>query len=345
MNAISPAVADRISPFVADLKAHPAYRHVLAVVVSGSAARSEEVWSDGCLVSDIDLMIITASPSLRLARSIEAAVSRHRAFGVDGGRIPLGPLRSYRTFAFYEARCNGVVVDGDPSILTRIPAAPSETLPVWEAVRVVGNRLFEHVKLANGDSGPEVAVRKTYESLTEAALCVQGRYRPSYRERRAECLDSALPELAPGLQAKALAAADARLDGRPMEIGIVEARADLLVGFAQVLREYTGVSGLKEGLNRVSELEHHWRHRAYWAALMARGRRWNRIRVREDPIVGLWREAVDALQSGSPSPRLFADWKQCPQILKTDPRSVDTTDSGSARGAASGISRVQRGHP
>lgn len=345
MSAISAPVADRIAPFIDDLKAQPVYRHVLAVVVSGSAARSEEVWRDGRLVSDIDLMIVTASPSLRLAKSIDTVVGRHRPSGIDGGRIPLEPLRSYRTFAFFEARCNGVVVDGDRSILARMPALPTEALPRWEAVRVVGNRLFEHVKLANGDSTPDVAVRKTYESLTEAALGMQGRYRPSYRERRAACLDSPLPELAPGLRDKVLAAADARLDGQSIGIGVDEARMDLLAGFAYVLREYTGASGLEDGLHRVATLEHHWRHRAYWSASMARERRWDRIRMSEDPIVGLWRDAADGLRSGTPSRQLLADWKRCPQILKRDRRSADAAVPGSVRGAVGSGPRDQRGRP
>jgi len=66
--------------------------------------------------------------------------------------------------------------------------------------------------------------------------------------------------------------------------------------------------------------------------------------VGEDPIVGVWRDAAHAVRSGTPDPQVLADWRRCPQILKTDRGSADAEETeGPGRHAASSGSREQGG--
>ena len=90
--AMDPRIRARVADFLADLDRDPVAADVLGVVVSGSAARGEEVWRGGELLSDIDLMVLTRRTSPRLITAIDAVIGRHRQAGIDGGQTPLRPL-------------------------------------------------------------------------------------------------------------------------------------------------------------------------------------------------------------------------------------------------------------
>ena len=302
--------------FVADLRETTIWPQVRAVVVSGSAAREEEIWDGGKLISDIDMMVITERSSLRLAGAIDAVIARHRAAGIDGGRIPLQALRSYGMLSFYEARHNGVVVAGDSAVLEVVPMEGPNDIPRWEAVRVIGNRILEHVKAAEGQGSWDSAVSKTYEALCEACLVLEGRYRPSFRERLAEIEDKPLGPIVPDLNIFARAAIESRLtDHRPVPKTPGAALQDLLVGFSVSLSKYLDSAGsLDQLINELGHRERHLLHRLYWSSLMLR--RWRRPRVRVDPIIDVWSRALASMTARSPDSHVLDDWRICPQILK-----------------------------
>jgi hypothetical protein len=309
-------IARRVQGFVADLRETTIWPQVRAVVVSGSAAREEEIWEGDKLISDIDMMVVTDRPSLRLAGAIEAVIDRHSAVGISGGRETLKALRNYGMLSFYEARHNGVVVAGDCSVLRAIPMEGPGDIPKWEAVRVIGNRILEHVKASEGLNSWDVAVSKTYEALAEACLVLERRYRPSYRERLAEIEKKPLTPIVPDLNIFVRATLEARLtDHRPIPRAPGAALEDLLVGFSVALGNYLNAEGtLDQLIKRLGGQECHMLHRLYWSLLMARSRRWSSVRV--DPIIDVWGRALRSASGRSPDPRVLHDWRICPQILK-----------------------------
>jgi predicted nucleotidyltransferase len=312
-------VKERVEEFLADLERSAVRRHVLGVVVSGSAARGEEIWDGERLLSDIDLMVLTRRTSPRLIAAVERVVSRHRIRGIDGGAVPLGPLAGYLTCAFYEARCNGVVVHGSVDLERLVPPTHPHDLPLWEGVRVLANRVLEHVKYDAGEISAPRVVAKSYEALAEAYLLVEGRYRPSYAERLAE-LELLPPEAPAEAVASMLAVLRTRLDGTSAPVDVDQARAHLLDGLATVAARYTGVAGgLRAQLDAIAGRERHWKHRLFWSAVLVGQRRWSGVRLTVDPVVDVWRRAV-ALAAGRPSDRaerlrVLGDWRACPQIL------------------------------
>ena len=309
-------VARRVSVFVADLREATIWPQVRAVVVSGSAAREEEIWEGSKLISDIDMMVVTERSSLRLAGAIEAVIGRHRAAGIRGGRETLKALRSYGMLSFYEARHNGVVVAGDSAVLEVIPMEGPNDIPRWEAVRIIGNRILAHVKALDGLSSWDTAVSKTYEALAEACLVLEGRYRPSYRERLAEIENKPLDPIVPNLNVFVRATIESRLtDHRPVPRTPGAALQDLLVGFSVALSKYLGSEGsLDQLINELGHRERHMLHRLYWSSLMLRRRRWPSVRV--DPIIDVWSRALRSATGRSPDPHVLDDWRICPQILK-----------------------------
>ncbi len=317
---MNPAVKERVDAFLADLERAPVARHVLGVVVSGSAARGEQMWAGDRLVSDIDLMVLTRRTDPRLIAAIERVVARHRHAGIDGGQVPLGPLRRHLTFAFYEAGVNGVVVAGAADPRRIVPRTDPADLPVWEGVRVLANRLMEHVKLAVGETSAERAVAKSYEALAEAHLAAERRYRPSYAERLAE-IERRPPAVAAEVVEAMRAVLRARLGtpapGSPAPTDPATARRHLVTGLGRLISRYTGVDGAAdEGLARLARRERHWRHRLYWAARLAAGGRWREIDLRVDPVVRLWQRALAADNSSTEDRhRLLRDWRACPQLL------------------------------
>ena len=159
-------------------------------------------------------MVIARSPSYRLdrTRAVERVIARHAARGIEGGRVPVGTLR-YATLTNYEAGRAGVVVDGDAEVLGRIALDRAEDIPSWEAVRLLANRLFEHLKHRAGSIAAEDAVRKSYEAIGEAQLVLEGRYRPSFRDRATEIRRLPLDSPVAGASERYLEAADSRRTG------------------------------------------------------------------------------------------------------------------------------------
>jgi hypothetical protein len=131
-------------------------------------------------------MVLTRRTDPRLIAGIERVIARHRGAGVDGGQVPLGPLRRYHTFAFYEARANGVVVAG--SIDRGRGAADRTRRPAGVGGRA-GAREPAHGAREAG-RGRDVGRTRRWRSRTrrcaEAYLVAEKRYRPSYTERLAE---------------------------------------------------------------------------------------------------------------------------------------------------------------
>lgn len=317
---MNPLIKERVDAFCADLDASPVARHVLGVVVSGSAARGEEIWHGDVLTSDIDLMVLTRRTDPRLIAGIERVIAPHRDRGIDGGQIPLGPLAHYLTLAFYEARVNGVVVQGDIDLRRLVPPIEAVDLPIWEGVRVLANRLVEHVKADEGLISPERATAKSYEALTEAYLVGEGRYRPSYAERLAE-LDHAPPDAPDAMVAGMRAVLKARLEGAEQRAlpGLAQARAHLIAGLGLLTARYGGAPGpAATGLARLARSERHWRHRLYWAAAMLRERRLGAVDLTVDPVLRIWQRALVYVTTGATSTQrrlLLRDWRACPQLL------------------------------
>ena len=314
---ITPAVKERVAEFVADLHRSPVAPHVLGVVLSGSAARGEEIWRDGELCGDIDLMILTRHTDPRRTADVERVMAPHRAAGIDGGPVPLGPLARHHTLAFHEARANGVVVHGNVDLARLIPAGNPAGLPLWEAIRVLANRLVEHVKLADGRAPAHRVAAKSYEALAEAYLVCEHRYKPSYRERLDE-LVTAPPDAPAGVVAGMVAALRNRLEGGPDLLDTGTARAHLGDGLATAASQYTGKIGTaEEQLVWLARHQRHWKHRAYWLARSLRRGRLSEVDA--DPIIRVWQRTLrlTGLQStGEERRELLDDWRACPQILE-----------------------------
>jgi hypothetical protein len=326
---MNPAVKERVDAFLADLSHAPVARHVLGVVVSGSAARGEEIWAGERLVSDIDLMVLTRRTDPRLIAAIERVIARHREAGIDGGQVPVGPLRRYLTLSFYEARANGVVVAGAVDLRRLVPPTEPADLPVWEGVRVLANRLLEHLKYDTGEASAERVVAKSYEALAEAYLVAGKRYRPSYAERLAEIErqpPDAPPEVLDAVRAVLRRRLASSFAGSPACGGsaagpaphdVAAARAHLVAGLGHLISRYTGVDdSAGAGLARLARRERHCRHRVYWAARLAVQRRWREIDLRADPVVRVWQRALAASHDSTvDSHAVLRDWRACPQLL------------------------------
>ena len=317
---MSDRVRERVERFLDDLDASPVAGRVLTVIVCGSAARGEEVWAGDRLESDVDVMLVTRRTDPRLTAAAEAVMAPHRAWGIDGGPVPLGPLRRYATLLFYETRASGVVVRGDLRPADLIPPMQPQELPAWEGFRVLANRLFEHVKLRAGLVAADRAVGKSYEALAEAYLVAEQRYRPTYAARLEE-LERRPPEgVAEAVVARLTGALQQRLAGgrRPVaDLGT--ARADLLAGLARLGECCTGQPGdPARQLARLARGRPHWRHRAYWSAVMLSQGRWRSITPHVDPSLRIWQRALAAVSGpgqGAEDPHLLDDWRRCPQVL------------------------------
>jgi predicted nucleotidyltransferase len=319
--SMRPATASRVAGAVRALRRDRVHRQILAVVVCGSAARGEERPLSSQGGSDIDLMVITASRSPAVGRRIARVLAEFRDLGIEGGQVPRATLRVHRTLLNYEARCNGAVVDGDPMVLRDIPMRKAEDIPRWEAVRLLFNRLFEHVKLCAGQLDALSCVAKTYEAIGEAQLVLQGRYRPSFAERWQEVRDRPLPETVNELQKKYLATAELRNGGASGPgVSVATARSDLLQALGAALALYTHVDeDLQTKLVALSRLEHNRLHRVYWMArCAARGEPVLRY-LRNDPSLIIWRDGLEYLSADASSidpAELILSWQSCPQILR-----------------------------
>jgi hypothetical protein len=321
--AMRPEIEARVRKFALALQSSKHAADVLAVIVSGSACRGEEIWSNGRLASDIDLMLVTRHTNPRLTHALAALMDPYREDGIDGGPTPLTSLRRYRTLAFYEARATGVVAWGRRDLDELLPLVQPEDLPRWEAVRVLANRMFEHLKAIAGQVEPSRAAAKSYEALVEAGLTLEGRYRPSYRQRLTELTENPPALLSARACDTAIAVLRSRLEHRAIRIPSTDiARHDLLAGLHDTLHTYLDANGtLAELLQHLQHTERHWRHRVYWA--MTKPGRAGHRSLRTDPIIALWQQAASVL-ARSPTARsartLVDSWRSCPQILHSAER-------------------------
>jgi hypothetical protein len=334
--AMRPEIEARVRRFVSALESSDQAEHVLTVMVAGSACRGEEVWRDGQLMSDIDLMLVTRRTNPHRTRKLAAIMSQFRADGIDGGPTPLTSLRRFRTFAFYEARTTGIVVWGNHHISSLLPPISASDLPRWEAIRVLANRMFEHLKVACGQASPAHATAKSYEALAEAALALEGRYRPSYHHRLVEVTRNPPALLSPSTCRAAVAVLRARLQQQSIPMPTADlACHDLLSGLRGALGHYLQADGsVGELLSMLGQREHHWRHRLYWACGHPGYAMSPCLRV--DPIIVLWQQAAGALlaiPTADTAKELVDAWMACPQIL----RHHDAEYASETRAGTSGV--------
>ena len=226
----------------------------------------------------------------------------------------------YATLANYEARHRGVIAYGDPTVLTRVPMEQPSEIPVWEALRLLANRLFEHLKHRAGMTSGKTAVIKSYEAIGESQLVLEHRYQPSFHERVLE-MDRA-PLASPVAEARELYAVAERIRrGQPTALEVTPVRAldDLNLQLGVALDELNLQGGtLDEQLAKLAHREFHLKHRVYWT-LRGMGHRDGRHRPTVDPILQLWRAAIAGLSSqitARDSRALVHLWQQCPQILR-----------------------------
>ena len=324
-------VLRRTNQFLDDFSRTTAARRVEFIAVTGSAARDEEVWRGDALVSDIDLMFVTARTNLMLTRQVSALIARHASEGIDGGPVPIGPLRRYATLSFFEARENGVTVWGSGDLRDVIPRYDGG-LPMWEAVRVLANRLFEWVKVDAGASTTEHAITKTYEAIAEAALVLDRRYQPTFASRL-DALRSQLPT-AMNLEmgARLAAVLKRRFDAGAFDLPTPEvARRDLFAALERALCEYTGSSqGLDEQFALLRRTQRHPRHRAYAMGLEALGGRSPLPWAWTDPCIAVWREGMAHVRGDDDrvdAALLLRQWRRVPQVLSMRPSQGGTNGS------------------
>jgi predicted nucleotidyltransferase len=320
-DSMRPETAARVAACVEELRRQRVYRHVLAIVVCGSAGRGEDRPLPTGGGSDIDLMIITDSRSPFVGRRIAQVLNESRDSGIEGGQVPRATLRVHRTLLNYEARCNGTVVDGARAVLAEIPMRGPADIPRWEAVRLLFNRLFEHIKLSAGLQDEDSCIAKTYEAIGEAQLVLERRYRPSFTERWDEVRERPLPETVPRLQEKYLQTAARRIGATAHRIASIEtARKDLLQALNAALGLYTGLDGdLQAKLVALSRQERNWLHRIYWIVRCELRREPILRYVRTDPSLVIWRDGLDYLTGRAPAAdpvKLVLRWQICPQILR-----------------------------
>lgn len=180
------------------------------------------------VLSDLDLGLVTADrvPERARVRILDAARAAGASMSsagvtedVAGGRRTEGSARGSTppqgssaspkvevTLGFYEsawwtrqtptpgtidARSRGIVVWGDTAFPARLAGPAVERVPVWEAVRLVGNRALELLASPGSQAGPDLrphgwyALAKAMSSLWTARLIVEGEYRTGWGPRRA----------------------------------------------------------------------------------------------------------------------------------------------------------------
>lgn len=316
IDAMRPETRARVLELSADLRRTRFASNVVAVVVCGSAARNEDLAGRDDARSDIDLMIVTNSASLLLGRAIHRFLETWSDHGIEGSRVPLATLARHRTIINYEARQNGVVVDGDPAVLTRIPLQFPEDIPPFEGSRLLLNRLYEHVKLAAGMTTASRCTQKTYEAIGEAELVIGCRYRPSFRARLQEVRTRPLADAE--LHQRYVHALEARLAGGLPDSDSESARTHLVRALQRQLQRLTHCEGsVDEQLQALGKVLRHPSHRLYWLALTSTHGRPQLGSLREDPAVLIWRKAAYFLaHPAKEAPAaLVRAWQRCPQPL------------------------------
>jgi hypothetical protein len=324
--AISPQVRLRLANFLEDLGGQRFYPRVRGAMLLGSAARGEEIWVGDELRSDLDVMIVTDSASIRLRSAINSFVAGYEHLKIEGGHVPLGALTKYRTIAFYEARHSGHVLVGDRDLPQRIPISTPADLPRWEAVRLCSNRMFEHLRAYTGEVASAQSLSKIYGAIGEAQLLLEGRYRPTFAQRTEEAIRQQFSSSpVTDLREKFIGAYEYRTSNDLSRLvgTIDDAGLDLLAFVAGTLGSGGGGSAAAPTtFERLARSEKHLRHRLWWAALRPREvERW-RHTLGTDPVIALWRAAALHISgqkrlTTQEALVLVDAWRRCPQILRS----------------------------
>lgn len=238
---------------------------IRVVFLSGSAALGRAVgWtgdSDRFLLSDLDLGAITLGPvPPEAAADLRAALDVARS--EDGPETTIGIYpqdalgRQVPTPGLVDLLAARRVLAGERRWLGRFPAADAESLPTWEAFRLVGNRCRE-LLAAGGVDGSQPFERrsilamhrlaKLVDGIGTARLIAAGRYAtdPEERRRRLESLGVAGPILDAHRRAQPFleSPSPATWPG----LTLAEARAALVAYFRELgIRDAIGVAGAYE---------------------------------------------------------------------------------------------------
>jgi hypothetical protein len=176
-----------------------------ALVLTGSLARGEASFAqeNGCWTTagDADFLMVfkqgtrlPGGPAVELlSRRIEN-ILRQRRIWCRVGLSAVSPeyLRSLPAHILgYELRVCGQVVRGQADILSLIPAFPAEHIPLYDAWRLLNNRMIEQLEIAEDLATsrqilPQTARYRTiklYLDMATSLLVFLRAYKPTYRDR------------------------------------------------------------------------------------------------------------------------------------------------------------------
>jgi hypothetical protein len=183
-----------------------------AVVLTGSLARNEASYKvrDGkaVLQSDVEALVVlhddATLPSRHSSRALcqlaqsylaDRGVDVEVSFSVVHGNY----LRQLPPFIYsYELRACGVVLYGEPTILSLIPDFSPAELSREDAWRLISNRLIEQMEPVAGEGSSSKARYRSIKlclDLAASMLVFHGRFEAGYRARL-QCMEQAvlLPE-------------------------------------------------------------------------------------------------------------------------------------------------------
>lgn len=183
--------------------------HPEAIVLTGSFARGEgsAILADNRLrvLGDIEFLVFFESGvklaklqgALNLrARSLQKELAARETFcDLEFGAVQADYLRKMRPHIFaYELITSGRTVWGKSDILARAKRFPASALPLWDAWRMLNNRIVEQLEsLKSLESRDRAALEhalysivKSYIDLATTCLIFCGRYASTYAARSAE---------------------------------------------------------------------------------------------------------------------------------------------------------------
>ena len=202
---------EAIIPEITEQLARSLAPRPLAIVLTGSFARGEGsvlLTEDGLRVlGDIEFMVF-CSPRAnmtelqgKLGRQAKEQALRLAGQGIncelEFSAVSPRYLRTLRPHIFgYELLRHGRVVWGNPDIFSTAREFPPASIPLWDAWRMLNNRLLEQLQwmegLRNGDrellERMFYQVLKCYIDIGTTLLIFAGRYQTTYASRMAELL-------------------------------------------------------------------------------------------------------------------------------------------------------------
>ncbi len=288
-----------IEPLVPQILNRAGTRGLVALAVIGAAARGEETWKDGKLVSDLDLVAVVRWPNPLTVRRF-LRTGHHFGEGVELGCWPLFSLSRYRTLAFYEAKRTAWVCWGKPDVFELVRLDSMRDIPRWEGIRLLLNRVQDCLKPHLGLMPPWYAAVKAYLALGEAGLVFSGRYEPSYRARWAQLEPEGQVLESRELWERVRWAKELKLGERACP-GVIDEREHerwLLEGLRLLLSRYLEQEVTVEaGLHLLAQRNRHLIHRALYIKRHVRHpHRWVEA-IGRDPAFAVWTRAIVALES------------------------------------------------